>query len=485
MDEVQERIAVFVDFDNQKVNPFSLLNMLSERGKVVIRRGYADWVESQPYRAMASKAGFELIDCPKLGGSHKNSTDVRLTLDCLETCYEHPEIEVFVIVSADADFAPLVNKLRMKGRQTIIVAKSDSVAELLKHACDEFIPSSRLERLEEVEVEDVATKSGALQLYKRAIEAISRMGRDLQSVNQSYIKQVMLQMNPSFDEGDLGFKSFTDFCRWASSALNQYGLSDVCPQYQQPVASQRVVPQHLLAKAYNSALKEAGFPVSLQNIEIAALRDHPDFSPAKYGYGSMAEIAKAAAEIGLWSFDGGQVRMTPRQRISRTLHMTNSDQGYDVRLKVLEALLEEVNSWDEDPNSMSLKEIKNRVKDRLAGEVPSNDISGILRRSMRGGAFVSLEGGPLTSWTLPFKLLGGLELLQEKTLEGYLYVLVSSCTLYEDEIEVVAEILLREGESYAIIERLNALEQQGKIKKGRKRWEGVVALEEEPLAADE
>jgi len=496
MAETLKKVAVFMDYDNQKVDPVALLRMLGERGRVVLRRAYADWVANQSYRSVVARAGFELIDCPKVGGAHKNAADVRLTLDCLETCYEQLEIEVFVIVTGDADFVPLANKLRMKGRETVVVSHLGGTSEMLQQACDEFIPANRLERLEHLEATDAASREGALRLYQRALTAIERGGRDPVKVNVGLIKQVMLQLNSSFDEDDLGFKTFPDFRAWASKQLRQHDTSTPphpLPVVQPQAGEEGSLPLSLLIRVYNEALKQEGYPVSLPNLERALQQIQPDFLPQQYGIETLPALARAAALDGFWGFDGGQVRMSPEQRINTTLQEIENNQSAETRRKVLEALVRGVQEWSDDSSLMTLNEIRKRLRQVLHDVVSGADIDGVLRCALTGGAILSAEGMPQESWGLPFTLGGDLNDVETKTLEGYLLRLIGAGSLDGDEYSAAAQALLSSNDSDTIELLLKPLQEQGKVsaKQGRKwkRWvltmpttevEQAVAGEDEP-----
>ena len=54
------------------------------------------------------EAAFELIEIPHVSYSGKNSADIRLVVDALDLCYTKTHVDVFVIVSGDSDFSPLV-----------------------------------------------------------------------------------------------------------------------------------------------------------------------------------------------------------------------------------------------------------------------------------------------------------------------------------------------------------------------------------------
>ncbi|MCS7190239.1 MAG: NYN domain-containing protein, partial [Fimbriimonadales bacterium] len=47
---------------------------------------------------------------------HKNSADMRLCIDALETLYTRPEIQTFVLMAGDRDYIPLVQHLQRQAR---------------------------------------------------------------------------------------------------------------------------------------------------------------------------------------------------------------------------------------------------------------------------------------------------------------------------------------------------------------------------------
>ncbi|MEZ4468010.1 MAG: NYN domain-containing protein [bacterium] len=85
------------------------------------------------------EAAFELIEIPHVSYSGKNSADIRLVVDALDLCYTKEHVHIFVIVSGDSDFSPLVSKLRENNKTVIGLGVKNSSAELLIDNCDQFI----------------------------------------------------------------------------------------------------------------------------------------------------------------------------------------------------------------------------------------------------------------------------------------------------------------------------------------------------------
>lgn len=97
----------------------------------------------QRYRPNLMRAGFEVIDCPALTTRQKNAADIRIVIDtlaCLEASVRYDE---FLIASSDADFTPLLQKLRANDRRTTILAAGEA-APAYHCVADCYVDSSGL-----------------------------------------------------------------------------------------------------------------------------------------------------------------------------------------------------------------------------------------------------------------------------------------------------------------------------------------------------
>ncbi len=66
------------------------------------------------------RSGSEVIDCPPLTAQLKNSADIRIVMDVRDMIAHDTYFDEFVILSGDADFTPLLHRLRAHARRTII-----------------------------------------------------------------------------------------------------------------------------------------------------------------------------------------------------------------------------------------------------------------------------------------------------------------------------------------------------------------------------
>ena len=245
-------VALFIDWENFKIslavgqrtpNLSSLKEEVSEYGRVVVSKAYADWVTRAPELRGASQfindppslyaAGIEPVFVPtRSPSSHaafangvrtsriKNSVDVKMTADCIECAHSYPNIGTFVLVSGDSDFIHVVNALRTMGKRVVVVGVSWSTSRRLADQVDSLI-------LYDIDVEPLrpavlpaaapvpeaapSTELGRSDLPE-VIRAIEEIIRDERATGGNplltSIKQRLTRRYPNFDEKKLGFSGF-------------------------------------------------------------------------------------------------------------------------------------------------------------------------------------------------------------------------------------------------------------------------------------
>ncbi|MGO8978541.1 MAG: NYN domain-containing protein [Streptosporangiaceae bacterium] len=161
------RTALFVDFDNMYLNLRSndpvageafatepdrwLRWMHEDMGQVVpdateetsreilIRTCYLNPVTFGKFRPFFTRSAFRVVDCPSLTSRGKNSADIYMVLDIVDTLSHSTYFDEFILLSADADFTPVMLRLRAHDRRTVLLASGPS-ATALQSACDMVIP---------------------------------------------------------------------------------------------------------------------------------------------------------------------------------------------------------------------------------------------------------------------------------------------------------------------------------------------------------
>ena len=220
MDENERRLAVFLDFENlalgfdrprggAKFEIDKVLKRLVEKGKILVKKAYADWTRFSDDKKKLHEAAFELIDIPKRPRTGKNSADIRLCVDAMDLCYGKEHIDTFVVVSGDSDFSPLVSKLKENGKSVIGLATEGAASSMLVENCDEFIFYEELEQ--------VASRPPRLTqqipkekrpVFQLLIESIIALMRDKDILYSSMVKETMKRKRPAFNEGRYGYRAF-------------------------------------------------------------------------------------------------------------------------------------------------------------------------------------------------------------------------------------------------------------------------------------
>jgi uncharacterized protein (TIGR00288 family) len=213
--------ALLIDFDNVTMGIRSdlqteLRNLLSSdiiHGKVAVQRAYADWRRYPQYIVPLSEASIDLIFAPAYGSSKKNATDIRLAIDAMELVFTRPEIGTIILLSGDSDFSSLVIKLKEYGKYVIGVGIRESSSDLLVQNCDEYYSYNALAGLVKSGEGESDTKYDPWELVT---EAINRMQRNGDVMRSDRLKQVMQEIDSTFDEKNLGISKFSKFCHEAA-----------------------------------------------------------------------------------------------------------------------------------------------------------------------------------------------------------------------------------------------------------------------------
>jgi hypothetical protein len=220
-------VAVLWDVENVTPDADSLFvegffEYVNTIGNISLANAFGNWTNptiAKLANPLASKH-FELIHIPK---SRKNSSDINMITKGIEIAFQYPQINKFVLVTGDVDFRPLVIALRKQSKQIHIVCDVKTASEDLLSLANSFkdfrelIPSE-YEIDEEIELETPSEKkikrdySNLRQkAYEKLVEAINKMISENVKPGMGLVKIRMLMLNPSFDEKDLGFKSWSEF----------------------------------------------------------------------------------------------------------------------------------------------------------------------------------------------------------------------------------------------------------------------------------
>src|SRR5690606_1004034 len=161
-----------------------------------------------------SESSIDLIFAPAYGSSKKNATDIRLAVDAIELVFTRPEIGTYILLSGDSDFSSLVLKLKEYGKYVIGVGIRESSSDLLVQNCDEYYSYNALAGLVKTGDEGGAAKKW--DPWELVTESIQRMQKNGDVMRADRLKQVMQEIDASFDEKNLGMSKFSRFCMEAA-----------------------------------------------------------------------------------------------------------------------------------------------------------------------------------------------------------------------------------------------------------------------------
>jgi uncharacterized protein (TIGR00288 family) len=219
---VAPNAALLIDFDNVTMGMRSdlskelksLLNSDIIKGKVTVQRAYADWRRYPQYIVPLSEASIDLIFAPAYGSNKKNATDIRMAIDGIELVFIRPEIGTFILLTGDSDFSSLVLKLKEYGKYVIGVGIQESSSDILVQNCDVYYSYTSLSGLRKTSDSDPRQAIDPWVLVERAVE---QMVTNDDVMRSDRLKQVMVELDPGFDEGEYGFSKFSRFLTEASS----------------------------------------------------------------------------------------------------------------------------------------------------------------------------------------------------------------------------------------------------------------------------
>jgi len=217
----ERKIAMFCDLENialgvrdSEVKRFDIslvLERLLEKGKIIVKRAYADWERYSEFKVAFHEAAIELIDIPQRRYTGKNSADIKMVVDAMDLCYAKEHLDTFVVLSGDSDFSPLVSKLKENNKYVIGIGVKNSSSNLLVDNCDEFIYYEDVFRDREKSPELTGLTKKKAEVFTLLVDSILALQRENKDVFWgSLIKQTMQRKKPSFNEGYYGYSTFTE-----------------------------------------------------------------------------------------------------------------------------------------------------------------------------------------------------------------------------------------------------------------------------------
>ena len=354
----EERIALLIDYENLAIGAREDLHTtfdlgpvsdaLAERGRVVVRKAYADWSYFDDDRRMLTRHHVELIEIPqRMDAIRKNAADIKMAVDAIELCFERDYITTFVICTGDSDFTPLVGKLRELNRRVIGVGLEASTSKLLPAACDEFLfyeslegvtpgrgrkprsarrgprgggsrggrppspsPSTATPVTADAVVDadgdgdaDARERGDVDTLSRQITQTLAGLNRSTTGpVLSSTLKRAMLRKDPTFSEADFGFRGFGELLRHLESRKvieTTPGPAAGDPEVGFPAEGTNEEQAFELLVDVVRDLSGEGSGPPLSGLKDQLRKRQPDFSEKAFGFSGFLQFCKAAKARGL------------------------------------------------------------------------------------------------------------------------------------------------------------------------------------------
>ncbi|MFP5071536.1 NYN domain-containing protein [Pseudonocardia nantongensis] len=306
-----ERIALLLDYENLAIGardglgvvPFDfgpVADALAERGRVVVRRAYADWSAFDEDRRLMARAQVELIEIPqRIGGSRKNAADIKLAVDAIELAYEREFVTTFAIATGDSDFTPLMHKLRELDKRVIGIGVQSSTSALLPPACDEFLFYDRLPGVEPSQAPAPARRrrggrvpAAAAAPAPAAAPATGTTGPVGGSPSGTAAPTPAPERVPPQDPFDV---SFSDGSAEETATTG---------------AEERDVAA-LVVSTLTGLMRHADGPVLASRLKRAVLRKDPTFDEADHGFRGFGELLRHLEGQGAVTLTAGTAQGDP------------------------------------------------------------------------------------------------------------------------------------------------------------------------------
>ena len=214
-----KNIALLIDADNTQPKAIdAVLTVMAELGQVNIRRAYGNFAKGNlsKWDIITNKYGIrphQQFDVSK----GKNATDMAMTIDAVDLLYQG-RVDGFGIMSSDADFTPLVTRVRQEG--IVVYGFGEAKApDAFKNSCTRFIDIDKLMKAADTADDQPPPESAAATVAADTefLELISAAYKEAKKDEKGYARVQQIGQiagnRSSFDARNYGFKSLSELFR--------------------------------------------------------------------------------------------------------------------------------------------------------------------------------------------------------------------------------------------------------------------------------
>lgn len=202
----------------------SIMEFITSIGIVNINRAYANWTYFYSYNEPLQNHSIDLIQLFPRTRAGKNGSDIRMSIDIIEDLVQSSHIDTVVLIGGDSDYIAVSQKVRQMGKQIIGIGLQETTSPFFVKSCNEFKyyssllvrSSSQQPELTEESFEDIGE---AKDLLRKAITTLTESSGSPKVVKAA-IKPMLIRLEPTFDEGNYGFSTFTSLMDACSDIID-------------------------------------------------------------------------------------------------------------------------------------------------------------------------------------------------------------------------------------------------------------------------
>ena len=174
MDEIKQKIALFIDADNAPAGKFEdVLSEVAKYGVVTIRKAYGNWKSPtlRPWEDLLHEHAIQPVQQYDLTKG-KNASDIALVIDAMDVMYTK-DIDVMCFISSDCDFTPMVTRALAEGKVVLGFGERKTPSPFV-NACSKFLFLDQPEAVKEKNGEkskNIKSDAKLITLLRQAIEA--------------------------------------------------------------------------------------------------------------------------------------------------------------------------------------------------------------------------------------------------------------------------------------------------------------------------
>ena len=173
MNELKQKIALFIDADNAPANKFeSVLSEVAKYGVITIRKAYGNWKSPalRPWEDLLHEYAIQPVQQYDLTKG-KNASDIALVIDAMDIMYTK-NIDVMCFLSSDCDFTPLVTRVLAEGKVALGFGERKTPTPFV-NACSKFLflDAERKSNNSNSKPKNIKSDTKLINLLRQAVES--------------------------------------------------------------------------------------------------------------------------------------------------------------------------------------------------------------------------------------------------------------------------------------------------------------------------